>query len=74
MLNLDLAESTNLQIWAYVSRNDCVVISKDEDLLYLANVPQSKARFTKTLLAAIERLWPKIEARMKAGDRIIELR
>ena len=29
---------------------------------------------TKTLLAAVENLWPKIEAGLKAGDRIIELR
>jgi predicted nuclease of predicted toxin-antitoxin system len=60
-----------------------VVISKDEDFLYLANVSSAKARLvwvrfgncrTKALLAAVERLWPKIEAGLKAGDRIIELR
>jgi predicted nuclease of predicted toxin-antitoxin system len=48
-----------------------------------SNAPRSEARFiwirfgncrTKALLAAIERLWPKIEAGIKAGDRIIELR
>jgi predicted nuclease of predicted toxin-antitoxin system len=58
-------------------------MSKDEDLLYLANLRSSKARLiwvrlgncrTKALLAAVERLWPKIEAGLKAGDRVIELR
>ena len=62
---------------------DCVVISKDEDFLYLVNAPEAKGRFiwirfgncrTKALLTAIESLWPKVEARLKAGDRIIELR
>ncbi len=61
----------------------CVVISKDEDFLYLVNAPEAKGRFiwirfgncrTKALLTAIESLWPKVEARLKAGDRIIELR
>jgi predicted nuclease of predicted toxin-antitoxin system len=83
VLDIDLAEATDIEIWAYACRNDCVVISKDEDFLYLANAPRSEARFiwirfgncrTKALLAAIERLWPKIEAGIKAGDRIIELR
>jgi predicted nuclease of predicted toxin-antitoxin system len=63
--------------------NDCVVISKDEDFLYLANAPPFKARFiwvrfgncrTKELLAAIQRLWPKIHSGLKVGERIIELR
>ena len=83
VLDLELGEATDASIWDYASRNDCVVISKDEDFLYLANVPSAKARFvwvrfgncrSKTLLAAVENLWPKIEAGLKAGDRIIELR
>jgi hypothetical protein len=46
-----------------------VVISKDEDFLYYFG-----SCCTKALHAAINRLWPKIEAGMKAGDRIIEPR
>jgi predicted nuclease of predicted toxin-antitoxin system len=80
---INLSGATDAAIWDYASRNDCVVISKDEDFLYMANVPSSKARLiwvrigncrTKALLAAVERLWPKIEAGLKAGDRVIELR
>jgi len=83
VLDLKLGEASDAEIWAHASRNDYVVISKDEDFLYLANVPAAKARLvsirlgtcrTKALLAAIDRLWPKIEAGLKAGDRIIELR
>ena len=83
VLDLNLGGATDAAIWEHASRNDCVVISKDEDFLYLANASSAKARFvwirfancrTKALLAAVERLWPKIEAGLKAGDRIIELR
>lgn len=83
VLDLDLGGSSDAAIWEYANRNDCVVISKDEDFLYMANVPSAKARLiwvrigncrTKALLAAVERLWPKIEAGLKAGDRVIELR
>lgn len=83
VLDIDLGGATDAAIWDYASRNDCVVISKDEDFLYMANVPSTKAKLiwvrigncrTKALLAAVERLWPKIEAGLTAGDRIIELR
>jgi hypothetical protein len=49
----------------------------------MANLPSAKAHFvwvrfgncrTKALVAAMERLWPKIEAGLKAGERVIELR
>jgi predicted nuclease of predicted toxin-antitoxin system len=83
VLDAGLAGATDAQIWEYTSRNDYVIISKDEDFLYLANAPEAKVRFiwirfgncrTKALLAAIENLWKKVEAGLKAGERIIELR
>lgn len=83
VLDLGLRDATDTAIWEYASRNDCVVISKDEDFLYLASAPSAKARIvwvrigncrTKALLSLVERLWPKIEAGLNAGDRIIELR
>lgn len=83
VLDIGLGGATDAAIWDYASRNDCVVISKDEDFLYMANAPQPTARFvwirmgncrTKALLAAVERLWPKMEAGLTAGDRVIELR
>jgi predicted nuclease of predicted toxin-antitoxin system len=83
VLDLNLGGSSDAEIWKYANQNDCIVMSKDEDFLYLANASSSKARFiwirfgncrTKALLAAIEILWPKIEAGLKAGERIIEVR
>jgi predicted nuclease of predicted toxin-antitoxin system len=83
VLDVGLGGASDAAIWEYANRNDCIVISKDEDFLYMANLPSAKARFiwvrigncrTKTLLAVVERLWPKIEAGLNAGDRVIELR
>jgi len=83
VLDINLGGATDAAIWNYASQNACVVISKDEDFLYMANIPSAKARFiwirigncrTKALLAAVERLWPKIETGLEAGDHVIEVR
>ncbi len=83
VLDLDLEAVSDAAIWEFASTHDYVVISKDENFLYLATSPSATAgliwvRFgncrTKTLLAAMERLWPKIEAALDSGDRVIELR
>jgi predicted nuclease of predicted toxin-antitoxin system len=83
VVDLDLGGATDAEIWEYASQNDCVVVSKDEDFLYLANARSAKARLIwirigncrkKALLAAVERLWSKIDSELKAGARIIEVR
>ena len=83
VLDVGLADATDTEIWSYADRNDCVVISKDEDFLYRANMSGAKARFVwirfgncrkQAFLAAVESLWEKVEARLNAGDRVIELR
>ncbi|HCC59083.1 MAG TPA: hypothetical protein DEQ47_17840 [Solibacterales bacterium] len=83
VLDLNLGDASDAEIWAHACQNDCIVISKDEDFLYLANARPAKGRLvwirfgncrTKVLLAAVERLWPRIEAGLNAGDRVIELR
>ena len=83
VLDLGFGGTSDVAIWDYAGRNDCIVISKDEDFFYLANAPAAKARLVwirigncrKTqLLDLVERMWPRIVAGLKAGDRIIELR
>ena len=44
VLDLDLDGASDAAIWEYANRNDCIIISKDEDFLYMANVPSAKAR------------------------------
>ena len=83
VLDVGLGGASDAEIWRFAGRNDCVVISKDEDFLYLANAPSAKGRFiwirlgncrTKRLLEIIEDVWPKIEAGLQSGDRIVEVR
>ena len=83
VLDIGLSDATDAVIWEYAGRNNFVVISKDDDFLYLANTRLEKARFiwirlgncrTSVLLDAIAVVWPRIEAGLKAGDRIIEVR
>ena len=83
VLDIGLSDATDAVIWEYAGRNHFVVISKDDDFLYLANTRLKKARSiwirlgncrTSVLLDAIAAVWPRIEAGLKAGDRIIEVR
>ncbi|MGB9123090.1 MAG: DUF5615 family PIN-like protein [Candidatus Angelobacter sp.] len=83
VLDIGLASASDLEICKYADQEARVIISKDEDFLYLANRPDAETRIlwirlgncrTATLLEAFERFWPLIEASLNAGDRIIELR
>ncbi len=57
------------------------IISKDEDFLHLTERPGAGVQLVwvrlgncrkAILLSTIERLWPKIEASLKAGETILE--
>jgi predicted nuclease of predicted toxin-antitoxin system len=81
--DVGLADARDAEIWNYANSNHLVVISKDEDFLYWAKTPGATARFvwirfgncrTTFLLAAMGGLWVNVETRLKAGDRVIELR
>jgi predicted nuclease of predicted toxin-antitoxin system len=83
VIDLGLGSASDSVIWHFAHQNELVVISKDEDFLYLATRPQDKARLVwvrlgncrnNVLLAAFEHTWPQIEALLEAGDRVIELR
>jgi predicted nuclease of predicted toxin-antitoxin system len=83
VLDIGLANASDIEICKYADKEDRVIISKDEDFLYLANRPETKTRIlwirlgncrTAALLEAFERFWPLIESSLNAGDRIIELR
>ena len=83
VLDVGLANALDIDICRYAEREDRVIISKDEDFLYLASRPGAATKFlwvrlgncrTPALLSAFERLWPMIESALKAGNRIIEMR
>ena len=83
VMDLGLGSVSDSVIWHYANQNELIVISKDEDFLYLATKAEDKARLVwvrlgncrnHVLLATFERSWPRIEALLNAGDRVIELR
>ena len=83
VLDVGLAEAKDMRIWEYAGAYDRIIISKDEDFLYLASLPEAKARFvwirfgncgTKLLLHKIEQLWGKVEEGFNNGAGVIELR
>lgn len=83
VMDADLAEASDVEIWRYACANDRIVITKDEDFLHLATRDLGKAGLiwvrlgncrTTALLAEFGRLWTRIQASLNAGDRIIEIR
>jgi len=78
-----LDTASDAEIWEYAGQRGCVVVSKDEDFLYLASRAESPARFlwvrlgncrTSALMEAFDRLWPRIEQALLSGERVVEIR
>jgi len=71
---------------AYIHDNVCatrVIVSKDEDFLYLASRAESAAPLlwvrlgncrTSALIEAFDRLWPRIEQALVSGEGVVEVR
>lgn len=83
VLDVALAECLDSEICRYAEAHDQIIISKDDDFFYIASQSRASIRLTwvrlgncrtTPLLAAFERLWPSIEASLKSGDRIVEVR
>ena len=81
--DLGLAQSSDIEIWRYVAAQQMILISKDEDFLHLAEGPGASVQLVwvrlgncrrQALLAAFESLWPRIQACLETGDRVVEVR
>jgi len=79
-LGLDL--SHDAEIWRRVSRDQSVLVTKDEDFVFLANRPGDTGCLIWVrmgncrkgpLLDAFERSLPTLEAAFSAGQRIVEI-
>jgi len=78
-----LGSAPDAEIWRYACENGRIVVTKDEDFLHLVN-RQGQVRGliwvrlgncrTANLLDQFKRLWPRIQASLDAGDRVIEIR
>jgi len=83
VLDAGLADASDISICRYAEAQERILISKDEDFLYLANRPKSAIRLVwvrlgncrkAALFAAFDRFWPTIESCFAAGDRVVEIR
>jgi predicted nuclease of predicted toxin-antitoxin system len=83
VLDVGLANAPDAAISLYAISQERILVSKDEDFVYLLGRLDSAMRLiwvrtgncrTKTLLAAFDRSWLAIESCFAAGDRLIEIR
>jgi len=83
VLDLGMGEAGDLAIWHYAAKNDCVIVSKDEDFISLSCQTGAKNQVvwvrlgncrTPVLLAAFDRVLPKLIQALQQGDRVVELR
>lgn len=83
VLDVGLADRSDAEIWRRACETGMMVVSKDADFLYMAIAKPSRAGLiwvrlgncrTAALLAEVKRYWPRIEAALAAGERIIEIR
>ena len=80
MVGMDTADDRAL--WAWAGREDRVVVSKDEDLLFLANRPGETGRLVwvrlgncrrEALLAAFSRSLGAVLGALGEGQRVVEI-
>ena len=83
VLDLGMGEAGDLVIWNYAKKNDCVIVSKDEDFISLSWQNGAKNQVvwvrlgncrTPALLAAFDSVLPKLIQALQQGDRVVELR
>ncbi len=83
VLDVGLAQASDVEIWRYAEQHQLILISKDEDFFHLSarhgrGVPLVWVRVgncrKKELLSAFERVWPRIIACLEAGDEMVEVR
>lgn len=82
VVDVGLRDGSDAEIWNYVSENDSILISKDEDFATMVlQVPTAKLIWIRLgncrkafLLNVFQRTWSRIMERLESGDRLIEVR
>ena len=80
--DVNLRDASDAKLWAYASKNDLILISKDEDFLNLfSKDPAARLLWVRLancrrayLLDVFRQLWPSIVKRFANGDLFVELR
>ena len=83
VLELNWDKAQDQELWARCANEQSVIVSKDEDFLFLANRPNDKGRLVwvrlgncrnHALLRAFDLAQDAMVAALKAGQRIVEIR
>ncbi len=82
VLDLDLGQSPDNDVWRYADRNDAVIVSKDEDfaqwvmsgrsgpkVVWLRVGNCTNAELVEWLLPA----WPDVVRALESGERLVEV-
>ena len=83
VLDVQMNQADDVDIWRQVVSQGRALISKDEDFLHLANRPGASGAFVwvrlgncrkAVLLTAFERALPALVTALEEGQRVIEVR
>lgn len=82
VIDVDMRDATDAEVWTYASETSSILISKDEDFANMAlQVPTAKVIWLRIgncrkafLFDLFRRMWPRILERLDKGDQIIEIR
>ncbi len=83
VLEIHLDEADDAAIWAQAERDERIVVSKDDDFVFLANRPNQTGKLlwvrlgncrNAALIAAFDRVQDELIRSFASGQRIIELR
>lgn len=83
VLDLELAQSGDAELWSFAVENKFVLISKDHDFLHFLDrtAPDGQLIWVRVgncrrqaLLEVVARVWPETLALVTAGERLIEIR
>jgi predicted nuclease of predicted toxin-antitoxin system len=83
VLDVGLDEASDSAIWRFAATNGLVLITKDEDFLAHASTPGAAVLIVwvrlgncrnASLLASFDSILPQLEAALRAGNRVIEVR
>jgi len=83
VLDLGLDEAKDSELWVRCAGEARVLVSKDEDFVFLANRPGDKGRLiwvrlgncrNPALLEAFDRVHDEMIAALDAGQRVVEVR
>ena len=81
--DVGLDEASDLEVWTYATREQWVVVSKDEDFVSLANRPGDSGRLiwvrlgncrNAALIEAFDRVHDNLVSAFERGQRIVEVR